>query len=365
MPVVRAALLAACAFTAAAATAFAQPAPRSMGSADPRANLVLDASAEGVRILDAVRLYPNGGGGFETWPGRVAGATEQTRGGVVFNVSDPSFQAFLPPAGRNTRTAVIIAPGGGFRQLSIASEGTDVARWLAARGIAAFVLKYRLVQQAGPEFSMMARMGELDMDVSGAPGVADGIEAVRQVRARAAEYGIDPQRIVMIGFSAGAHVAAHVAMNRDPALRPDYAAPIYGGALGAMPTIPPARLAPPAGAAPLPPLIPGMAPRPALGPANPAALPPMFLAMSQDDPLVWDSTTALYQALLGAGYRPEAHFFVNGGHGYGLGETRHSSRHFIEAFYWWLETQGLTRKPGDPDLKAPPPGPPGPPPPVR
>jgi acetyl esterase/lipase len=331
---------------------------RTMGAADPKANPVLDAVAEGIRVLPPVRLYPNGGGGFETWQGRSPGAQEVVHPGVLYNVTDPSYQAFLPPAGRNTRTAVIVAPGGGFRQLSIDSEGNDVAKWLAARGIAAFTLKYRIVQQPGPNYSMTARMQEFDMDVSGAPGVADGAEAIKQIRSRAAEYGIDPDRIVFIGFSAGAHVAAYQALNTDVAARANYVAPIYGGPFGVLPEIPAARF-------PLPPGAPTAAPAPftppPTGPANPRALPPIFIAGSQDDFVAGSATARFYEALLKAGYGPEAHFFANGVHGYGLNQSTSSSRHWAEDFYWWLETQGLTRKPGDADLRYVPFRPPAPP----
>jgi hypothetical protein len=80
------------------------------------------------------------------------------------------------------------------------------------------------------------------------------------------------------------------------------------------------------------------------------------MAMAQDDPLVGDAVRTFYAALLKAGYQPEAHFFKSGGHGFGMRDTNDTSRHFSEEFYWWLETQGLTRKPGDPDKKAVPGG---------
>jgi acetyl esterase/lipase len=330
---------------------------RTMGAADVKTNPVLDADSASVRVLAPVRLFPKGGAGFQTWAGRSPGAKEVSRPGVVFNVTDPSYQAFLPSAERNTRTAVIVAPGGGFRQLSIDSEGNDVSKWLAARGIAAFTLKYRLVQQPGPNYSMMARMPEVDMDVSGEPGVFDGAEAIRQIRARAAEYNIDPNRIVFIGFSAGAHVAAYQALNSNISARANYVAPIYGAPLGKLPEIPVATL-------PLPPGTPVAPPAPftppPTGSANPTALPPIFIAGAQDDFVAGAATRRFYDALLNAGYKPEAHFFANGVHGYGMNQTTSSSRHWAEEFYWWLETQGLTRKPGDADLRYVPPRPPTP-----
>lgn len=319
---------------------------RTMGHPDPRRNLVLDAQSAGIRVLAPVPLYAKGEGGFADWPGRVAGAKEVEQDGALFNVSDPSYQAFLPPTARNSRTAVIVAPGGGFRQLSIYSEGSDVAQWLAARGIAAFVLKYRLVQQKGPQMSMMARLGEIGFDDAGAPAVADGAAAIRHIRARAKEYGIDSNKIVFIGFSAGAHVAAYQALNKTVADRADYVAPIYGAPLEAAANIPPRFLPGTVAAA-----SGGLFAPPPTGTPNPDALPPIFLAGSQDDFLVGKQVRAFYEALLEAGYQPEAHFYANGLHGYGLNETKSTSRHFIEQFYWWMESMGLTRKPGDPDNK--------------
>ena len=329
---------------------------RTMGSLDPKANAVLDAQAQGIRVLPPVRLYPKGGAGFENWPGRLEGAREVVQNNRAYNVSDPSYQAFLPDPARNTRTAVIVAPGGGFRMLSMDSEGDDVSKWLAARGIAAFTLKYRTVQQAGPPFSMTARWEDFGLDVGGAPGVADGTEAIRQIRAHSAEYGIDPTRIVFIGFSAGGHVASWQAVNSMLSARPNYVASIYAGPVGSLPDLPVANL----------PLLPGTPipaqsgpfVRPVLGPANPKALPPIFLAGSQDDFVAGAYTARFYDALLKAGYQPEAHFFANGVHGYGLNQTTSSSKHWAEEFYWWLETLGLTRKPGDPDLHYALPAPP-------
>ena len=329
---------------------------RTMGSPDPKANPVLDAQAQGIRVLPPVRLYPNGGAGFENWPGLLDGAREVYQDGRAYNVSDPSYQAFLPDTARNTRTAVIVAPGGGFRFLSMDSEGDDVSKWLAARGIAAFTLKYRTVQQAGPQFSMIARWQELSLDVAAAPGVADGTEAIRQIRAHAAEYGIDPAKIVFLGFSAGGHIASWQAVNPTVADRPNYAAPVYAGPVGEMPEIPVANLPVPAGT-PIPEAT-GPFVRPFLGPPNPNALPPIFIAGSQDDFVAGHWTARFYDALIKAGYKPDAHFFTNGVHGYGLNQTTSSSRHWAEEFYWWLETLGLTRKPGDPDLHYAPPAPP-------
>jgi len=299
----------------------------------PAPALQAEVVAGAYQELPPVKLYPTGAQDFRDWPGLLTGTSEVTnRQGndtKYYNVSDPSYFPFIPAAARNTRTAVIVAPGGGFRMLSWDSEGTLVAKWLAERGIAAFVLKYRLIQQAGPNYGSNARRDEpaLTTDVAGAPGVADGTAAIRAIRARAAEYAIDPNKIVFIGFSAGAHVASYQALNPDLAARPNFVAPIYGAPAGVMPAIPAAN--------------------------SPAALPPIFLAVAQNDPLAGTMARNFYDALYAAGYRPEFHLFLNGGHGFGMNPTRNTSRHFIDEFYWWMESLGLTRKPGDPDMAAP------------
>jgi acetyl esterase/lipase len=176
------------------------------------------------------------------------------------------------------------------------------------------------------------------MDVAGAPAVADGMEALRQIRARAAEYDFDPTKIVAIGFSAGAHVAAHMMLNGDAAMRPNFTALIYGAPFGGSPGNPAEAF----------PRIPAS--------TDPDALPPFFMAMAQNDTLVGDTTREFYDAVFAAGYRPEVHLYLNGGHGFGMNSSNNTSRHFITQFYWWMESLGLTRKPGDPDRAARPPG---------
>lgn len=284
------------------------------------------AAPETYRMLPAVKLWPAGAPGAEKWAGRLAGApAESTDGRNVFNVVDPTFTAFLPPAEKNARSAVIVLPGGGFRQVSIEPEGYAVARWLAERGVAAFVVKYRLVQQKGPNMDLFARP-EVPMEVGGAPATLDGIETLRQVRARAMEYGIDPARTAAIGFSAGAHVVSLMALNADVKARPNYVAAIYG--------------APFAGNL--------MAPRngiPKIPQASaPDKAPPFFIAMAQDDGLAGNQTRALYDGLMKAGYAPELHIYAKGGHGFGMDPSNNTSAHFIDEFYWWLESQGLTKK---------------------
>ena len=134
----------------------------------------------------------------------------------------------------NTGTAVIIAPGGGYHFLSISSEGTEVAEWLSKKGITAFVLKYRLVHTTDPatEFIAAASNGaKFDSIVHPVLALAmnDGLAAVAYVRKNAATYGVSPDRIGFIGFSAGGGVTMSVAFNGTEESRPNFIAPIYAG----------------------------------------------------------------------------------------------------------------------------------------
>lgn len=275
---------------------------------------------------------------MNVWPGPAPGSenwTQQEVTGsfgdgtfpnpIVRNVTQPTLTAYLPDPSRATGAAVVVAPGGGFLFLSIKSEGSDVAQWLASRGIAAFVLKYRTRETPPDQAGFMASFGALmarrpaaeDGQPTASPmadiaqyGVADAVQALALVRSRAQEWGVDPQRVGIVGFSAGARVAAGALLQADPAARPNFAAPIYGGLFGEEIQIP-------------------------------TDLPPVFAAVSADDPIALQSTLDLVMTLREAGASPEFHMFNAGGHGYGMNQQGFSSDHWIQSFYWWLEANGL------------------------
>ncbi len=271
------------------------------------------------REKTVIKLWPGVAPGSEEWkqPETVIGAAGSQR---IMNVSAPTLTVYQPDPSRATGTAVIIAPGGGFVWLSIDSEGHDVAKWLAARGVAAFVLKYRLLQVEGREPAQVAEaasaaLGALTRDRSlidqySKHGIADGLQAIKVVRAHAAEWGVSPERVVLTGFSAGAILTSAVVL--QPEARPNYAAPIYGGPFNETPPIP-------------------------------QGLPPIFLAVAQDDAGAEPLVTRFYGALKAAGYKPELHVFSAGGHGFGMRKQGKSSDHWIDEFYFWLESLGLTR----------------------
>jgi acetyl esterase/lipase len=301
--------------------------------------------ADGARVLAPQPVWPQGVPEIAGWPGKVPVAvSEELRedartGRSLWNVTVPSYQAFLPAPGKATGAAVIVAPGGGFRLLAIDGEGTQVGQWLAAHGVAAFVLKYRLVQTPPGETNeqMRARVNrDLKPGVGGDPGVADGLETLRQVRARAGEYGVDPQRIGAVGFSAGGHVAGMMALAKSPADRPNFAGLIYGMPFTSpVPDLSPANLPFPPGTPSEPWLQPP--PKPA-----PGRLPPTFMAAAQDDVVAGLGFRAYYDKLYASGYRPELHLYQRGGHGFGARAISGTTDHWLDEFLWWIEGEGFT-----------------------
>ncbi|WP_226638484.1 alpha/beta hydrolase [Novosphingobium profundi] len=298
--------------------------------------------ADGVRVLAPEAIWPQGAPVDPNWPGLIdQPVSEEARddGETLWNVTVPSYQAFLPDPAKATGAAVIVAPGGGFRLLAIHHEGSRVAQWLADHGIAAFVLKYRLIQTPPGETNeaMRTRVNTtMRPGVGGEPGVADGLEALRLIRARAEEYGIAPDRIGAVGFSAGGHVAGKMALAEEGA-RPDFTGLIYGFPFGeSLPELPPANLPWPEGTPEEPWL------RPAPTPA-PGRLAPMFMAVAQDDVAVGQGFDAWEAALKDAGYTPETHRYERGGHGFGMKKAGGTQDHWIEEFAWWIEAEGFTK----------------------
>jgi acetyl esterase/lipase len=151
-----------------------------------------------------LNLYPGAAPGSEgiheeeVWQERGKGIVDRS----VANVHEPTLTAYLPLAEKNTGVALVIAPGGAYTHLAIDKEGHDVAKWLTTLGVAGFVLKYRLPRTEGHKYTVETAL-------------ADAQRAVRLVRSRAAEWNIDPQRIGMMGFSAGGNLAARAGMSFD------------------------------------------------------------------------------------------------------------------------------------------------------
>ncbi|MCU0248431.1 MAG: alpha/beta hydrolase [Bryobacter sp.] len=217
----------------------------------------------------------------------------------------PGCCVYLPPAGTANGTGVVICPGGGFRILAIDKEGIDVARWLNTLGVAAFVLKYRVMRTDVPAANPLERRAEV-IPLS----VADGKRALALVRSRAAEWGVKPGRLGIMGFSAGGYVTAAVAMSDA---KPDFAAPIYAG---------------------VPPQV-----------TVPAGAPPLFLVHATDDRTVnvVDSTMRLFTAWKNAGVPVEMHVYAQGGHGFGMTSQNKPVDTWTARLAEWMGTLGLLR----------------------
>jgi acetyl esterase/lipase len=265
--------------------------------------LLASSAAPGARA-QTVNLWPGPAPGSEGWTHREATVEDTPLGAVVFNVVTPTLTAYLPDRahGQGPATGVVIAPGGAFVALAIEHEGRSVARWLQARGVAAFVLKYRILEKRGEGIP-----AGLDPDAAARYGVADAVQALRLVRRRAPEWGVAPERVGLLGFSAGAMVASGALLDPDASARPSFAGLVYGARFGAMPAIP-------------------------------NELPRVFMAWAKDDGVARAPAARFRDALLAAGHRPEVHVYGAGGHGFGLRQQGSASDRWIDDFLLWLRT---------------------------
>jgi acetyl esterase/lipase len=240
------------------------------------------------------------------------------------NVSKATLTPFVPDPDKANGTAVIVAPGGGFRWLSMGNEGWEVAEALRAKGIAAFVLKYRL--QPTPEsldgfresmertFAAAARpAGSGDGQARPRPPrwdlsnqLQDAEAAYALIVKRASEWGVDTRRIGMIGFSAGAGLTMHSTLN-SKTMKLAFIGPIYGG-MGAVEV--------------------------------PKDAPPMFAAIATDD-FLFRGEFGVVKSWFDAGRPVEFHLYQNGGHGFGLGNPNRTSNRWFDAFVHWLDVNGF------------------------
>lgn len=239
---------------------------------------------------------------------------------IARNVTRPTLTPVLPAPGKANGSAVIVAPGGAFMMISMDNEGYPVARALADQGIAAFVLKYRLdaTPEDEKEFQAAADARLAGAAKAGADKVPpihqplatqDGLAALALVRARAREWNVDPNRVGMIGFSAGAMTVLQVTLAGDPVRRPDFVALIYG-------PMTPVKL--------------------------PAKVPPAFIALAADDPLFGNSGFGIVESWKKAGAPVELHYYEKGSHGFGMRRLNTTSDLWIAQFEAWLAARGLT-----------------------
>jgi dienelactone hydrolase len=239
-------------------------------------------------------------------------------GRSVRNVSNPTLTPVLPDAAKATGVGVIIAPGGAFYFLVMDGEGFNEANWLAERGIAAFVLKYRTEQTPTDPKAYNALLNARvrsatngDVPRVTPEALEDAKSAIRLVRERAALWHVDPTKVGFLGFSAGAMVALSVGTDSDKASRPDFVAPIY----------------PPMNALHVP-----------------ADAPPLFLAIALDDVLfAKDKSLDLITSWRNAGRPIEAHLYERGEHGFATVSQSAASSLWMGQFHAWMQDRELLK----------------------
>jgi len=268
---------------------------------------LLSLSAFAATPGEEIRLWPNGAPGseketapevFET----PAGSSLPKRFTVVHY---PAIYVFLPPKEKANGAAMVVAPGGGHSQLVIDKEGWEIAAWLNRNGIAAFVLKYRLARAPNSHYTVAG------------DALADSARAVRTVRGRAAEWGVDPTRIGFIGFSAGGELTALIETRFDAgnpdapdpidrvSSRPDFAAAIYPGFKPGSITVP-------------------------------KDAPPTFLMCTDQDRAHVVTTVNLYLDLEKQGVPSEMHIYASGPHGVGMRPSPLPVATWPDRFHDWL-----------------------------
>lgn len=263
----------------------------------------------------SVLLWPNGAPGSE---GKTAAETTRTTPDgerVVASVHRPSITLYLPPKEQATGAAVVIAPGGGHRELWTDHEGHNIAKWLAAHGVAGFVLKYRMAREQGSTYKIE---GE---------SLADIQRAVRVVRKNAAEWSVNPDRIGVMGFSAGGEIAALAAVRPHSA---DSAAADETDRLSDKPSF-----------------------QALIYPAIPANMPlsketpPAFLVCGENDRQnISQGLPELYLQMKKAGASAELHVYAGVGHGFGLRDrTQGAVKGWVARFHEWLDGRGFLKRP--------------------
>ena len=236
---------------------------------------------------------------------------------TVRNVSRATLTPFLPAKAKATGAAVIILPGGGFYGLSMVAEGSSVAKWFADRGIAAFVLKYRINPTPAVASEVngflqkifvtsMSAKGRLDFPTP-PQSLADGQAALKMVRTGAAKWGVDPKRIGMVGFSAGAILTLSLALAKDSE-KPDFMGLIY----------------------------------PEMAAVDvPKDAPPLFIGIAADDPLFGGKGYGLAESWTRAHHPVELHVYQKGGHGFGLGVPGTTTTDWAPGLLHWLQMNGM------------------------
>ncbi|WP_421799063.1 alpha/beta hydrolase [Haliscomenobacter sp.] len=267
-----------------------------------------------------IQLYQGKPKGSENWTwSEQTSSKNMFNSEVVYNVVQPTITAYLPHPQNANGTAIIVAPGGAFHTLSINSEGVDVAKWLNSKGVAAFVLKYRVARSFtdDPVRELMSKMGDFKkLDEENAPiiplATADGQAAVKYVREHAKEMNINPERIGFMGFSAGGTLTMSVVYTANDESRPNFVAPIYAYENAI------------------------------LGSEVPKAKTPIFVAVASDDQLGFvPHSINIFKKWFDAKQPAELHIYEKGGHGFGMRKQGIPTDTWYERFGEWLKLQGL------------------------
>jgi len=281
-----------------------------------------------------IHLWPGKAPGSESWsiPESVTRSPSGDR--TVSNVSDPTLTVFLPDPSSATGAAIVLAPGGALRVLGVDNEGVKVAEWLNAKGIAAFVLKYRTIQAApggrgrGAAIAPTAGGARKELEIRNAnanpePGdaalaevlrmaVADAQQALRLVRRNADAWHVDRNRVGIMGFSAGGGVAVGTALGAHTDATPDFLVSLYG---------------------------------PSLMDVNvPADAPPLFVAVGSTHFNVTNGCIALFQAWKAAGKPAELHIYDGVSAGFGMSKRGLPVDGWIDRFHEWLVARKLTTR---------------------
>ena len=234
------------------------------------------------------------------------------RGYKFKNISIPTLQVFLPEVKSQPSTAIVVCPGGGMRSNAFFHEGLDVAKALNEKGIAAFVLKYRLVPAHLVEENEVLNEPYFREKKQLTYGYLDALNAIAHVRENAAKYSIDPKKIGIMGFSAGGAVALEATYKSNPKNRPNFLAPIYPWMV----------------------IVEDQEP--------PAYGPPLFVVCTTADQLNLAIPSAkLYIDWAEKGFTSELHNYHHGDHGFGMIKTGHPVDNWFNNLMDWIQAIGM------------------------
>lgn len=280
---------------------------------------------------NAIPLYPDSdiprSGNREQWGKLIGQISPQLRveSRIVRNVTVPTITPVLPDPAKATGTAVVVAPGGAFQSLSMDSEGFDIARRLAEQGVTAFVLKYRLNVTPRDDHQYMQHIGKIMSDIPQGKekthvfepkAPQDALQAFKLIRQKARQWNIDPNKVGIIGFSAGAMTAMHSVLDGERDNWPAFVGYIYG---------------------------------PMISVPVPEQAPPLFAALALDDPLFGHQGFDLVRDWQQAQRPVELHAYERGDHGFGAGVPGTTTIGVIDQFVAWLKMHKMMEENGLPN----------------